>query len=133
MVTFFFCFSSLTLESDPLSFCFFFFFPFFCETGSHYLVLLVLELAMQTKLAWNSEGSTCLCTLSIEIKHVTYHPWLDILFIFFFIFFFLFFFSIFFFFFFFFPFSFPFLSQQTAINLFTYVGQLSCVWWVMNS
>lgn len=43
------------------------------EKGSHYAVLVGLEFAMQTKLALNSQKSTCICILSAEIKNVCHY------------------------------------------------------------
>ena len=45
-----------------------------CElTGFLCVAMAVLELAMQTRLAWNSQRSTCLCFPSAEIKGVCQH------------------------------------------------------------
>ena len=44
------------------------------ETGSlHYVVLAVLELTLKTRLALNSQESTCPCLLSAGIKGIHHH------------------------------------------------------------
>lgn len=43
------------------------------ETGSHYVVLAVLELVVKTRLTSNSQIYTHLCLLSDEIKGVKHH------------------------------------------------------------
>lgn len=45
---------------------------FFFKTGSRYVVWTGLELAMQARLASNSQRSACLCLPSVRIKG-TYH------------------------------------------------------------
>jgi hypothetical protein len=42
------------------------------ETGSHYVALVGLELAMQTRLAPNSQRSAYLCLMCTGIKGVLY-------------------------------------------------------------
>lgn len=48
------------------------------ETGSLYEALTVLELAIETRLATNSQRFICLCLPSAEIKGVHYHDCLGI-------------------------------------------------------
>jgi len=61
---------SLTCLVLLLLFCVFCFFVCF-ETGAlYYVALSVLELAIQTKLASNSQKSTCLCVPSVGIKGI---------------------------------------------------------------
>jgi hypothetical protein len=43
------------------------------ETGSHYVALAVLKLAMQTRLDLNTQRSTCLCLPSAGKKGVRYY------------------------------------------------------------
>ena len=46
-------------------------FPF--ETGSHYVALDGQEITIETRLALNSQSSTCLCLLSVEITGMHHH------------------------------------------------------------
>ena len=43
------------------------------EMGSYYVALAVLELTLYTRLATNSQRSTCLCLPSAGIKAVCHH------------------------------------------------------------
>ena len=43
---------------------------FFFKMGLHYVALAVLDLTLQTRLAWNSQRSTGFCILSAEIKGI---------------------------------------------------------------
>lgn len=45
---------------------------FHIETGSPYIVLAGLKLAVQTRLAMNSQGSACLCLLGNGIRGVSF-------------------------------------------------------------
>ena len=46
------------------------------ETGFFYIALAVLEPTLQTRIALNSQKSTCLCLLRAAIKGLCHHTWL---------------------------------------------------------
>ena len=55
-------------------YCYFWVFCLFVfETGLHCIALGVLELTLWTRVALNSQRSTCLCLLSVVIKGVHHH------------------------------------------------------------
>ena len=65
---------SLQKQNETFVFC------FLRQVLTHSVALAVLELPMQTKLAWDSQRSSCLCLcpLSAGIKHMCHHSWLEI-------------------------------------------------------
>lgn len=51
---------------------------FYFETGSFYIFLVVQELTVWTRLALNSQRSSCLCLLKAGIKTMCHHTWLEL-------------------------------------------------------
>lgn len=68
-----FCKSVFTIKFGDCCCCCCFLFVCFSETGSHYVVLAVLELNVYSSLVLNLQSSICLCLLSARTKSVCHH------------------------------------------------------------